>query len=517
MNGPLRKVVLVLILLVIIPGQIFLFLQLRALRENESMLDALYQRQLDTILFAVNQYAFETVRGWQNRLEETIRTDGTAAMLNRETATPLRAALLADSADVNFTPVAPFAHDANIQIQADSILQTNRQSVNRLWRTARLGYSKPETFYFTSNQERLLLMLIVPRGDFFHPKILALVISPQEFVQTVLVPKLTEIAGDQFVTAVLEGEDLRPVYTNPPLFSGSFNKSSKLWLLPDYRIGITLPGESAGQLGEDRFKLNLLLVLLIDLFLIVAGILIFRSVKKEVHLAQLKADFVSNVSHELRTPLALIRMYAETLELGRVRTEDKKQEYYRIIMRESERLSRLINNILNFSRMDSGRKPYQHAPVDINELVQSVFSDYNEHIRAEGFSFSLGTADNLPEISGDSEAIRESLINLIDNAVKYSPDEKVIKIQTAQNGGQILISVTDHGMGIPEKAQHRIFEKFYRVESGLVHRTKGSGLGLALVKHIMDAHGGRITVDSQTGRGSTFILHFPRSQKEHNT
>ncbi len=278
MNGPLRKVVLVLILLVIIPGQIFLFLQLRALRENESMLDALYQRQLDTILFAVNQYAFETVRGWQNRLEETIRTDGTAAMLNRETATPLRAALLADSADVNFTPVAPFAHDANIQFQADSILQTNRQSVNRLWRTARLGYSKPETFYFTSNQERLLLMLIVPRGDFFHPKILALVISPQEFVQTVLVPKLTEIAGDQFVTAVLEGEDLRPVYTNPPLFSGSFNKSSKLWLLPDYRIGITLPGESAGQLGEDRFKLNLLLVLLIDLFLIVAGILIFRSV-----------------------------------------------------------------------------------------------------------------------------------------------------------------------------------------------------------------------------------------------
>jgi signal transduction histidine kinase len=247
----------------------------------------------------------------------------------------------------------------------------------------------------------------------------------------------------------------------------------------------------------------------IDLMLLAGLVLVWTNVRRELKLSRLKSDFVANVSHELKTPLALIRLFAETLELGRVPTEEKKQQYHRIINKESRRLTQLINNILDFSRIEAGRKEYRLVRTDLAAVVRDVVDAYRFPIEQQGFALDLAVADDLPEMETDPEALSQALINLLNNAIKYSPGEKRIAVRVRREGDRVLVSVADRGIGIPKAEQKRIFEKFYRVESSLVHTTKGSGLGLALVQHITEAHGGRVEVTSAPGVGSTFTLSLP--------
>jgi signal transduction histidine kinase len=251
------------------------------------------------------------------------------------------------------------------------------------------------------------------------------------------------------------------------------------------------------------------LIGLIDLILGAGLVLVYSNVRREMRLSRLKSDFVANVSHELKTPLALIRLFAETLELGRVPTEEKKRQYYRVIHKESHRLTQLINNILDFSRIEAGRREYRFAPTDINRVVADVLDAYRFSIEQNGFVLESKLAEDLPEMKVDKEAVSQAVINLINNAIKYSPDEKFIRVETALSGGAIRISVADHGIGIAGAEQRKIFDKFYRAEDSLVHETKGSGLGLPLVRHIVDAHGGAVELDSAAGKGSTFTLVLP--------
>jgi signal transduction histidine kinase len=247
----------------------------------------------------------------------------------------------------------------------------------------------------------------------------------------------------------------------------------------------------------------------IDLMLLAGLVLVWTNVRRELKLSRLKSDFVANVSHELKTPLALIRLFAETLELGRVPTEEKKQQYHRIINKESRRLTQLINNILDFSRIEAGRKEYRLVRTDLAAVVRDVVDAYRFPIEHQGFTLDLAVAEDLPEMETDPEALSQALINLLNNAIKYSPDKKSIAVSVGREGDRVLVSVADRGIGIPKAEQKRIFEKFYRVESSLVHTTKGSGLGLALVQHITEAHGGRVEIVSAPGEGSTFTLSLP--------
>jgi len=256
------------------------------------------------------------------------------------------------------------------------------------------------------------------------------------------------------------------------------------------------------------------LIAFVDLLMLGGLYLIYTNVKREVHLARLKSDFVANVSHELKTPLALIRLFAETLELGRVASPVRAQEYYRVINKESQRLTQLINNILDFSRIEAGKKQYRFAPVDVGRIVDEVLEAYRYPIEQLGFKLEAVVGEDLPEVQGDQEALSQALLNLLNNAIKYSRDDKYVKVEAKREGDKVLLSVTDHGIGVAKADQRKIFEKFYRAEDSLVHETKGSGLGLALVSHIMDAHGGTVDLHSSPGKGSTFTLVLPVQRGE---
>jgi signal transduction histidine kinase len=242
---------------------------------------------------------------------------------------------------------------------------------------------------------------------------------------------------------------------------------------------------------------------------VIGLILTKRVVTKEMALAKLKSDFVSNVSHELRTPLALIRLYAETLELGRITTKEKKQEYYRIVRKESERLTGLINNILDFSRIEAGAKEYEFRETDIADLVRNTLDSYRYQIEQQGFTLKEEIDETLPAVYVDREAMARALLNLVNNALKYSPEEKFLGVKLYRENGAVKLEVEDRGIGITRREQTKIFEKFYRTGDPLVHNTKGSGLGLSLVRHITNAHGGNVTVESTPGKGSKFTLSLP--------
>ncbi len=274
-------------------------------------------------------------------------------------------------------------------------------------------------------------------------------------------------------------------------------------------LGIKYQGTSVEALGQTWVHRSFLILGILSLMIIGGLVLTKHIVSKEMALARLKSDFVSNVSHELRTPLALIRLYAETLELGRITTREKKQQYYRIIRKESERLTALINNILDFSRIEAGRKEYEFRETDIAELVHNTLDSYRYQIEQQGFEFEEKIDSNLPAVPVDCEAIARALVNLVNNALKYSTDEKFLGVKLYRENGVLKLEVLDHGIGIARRDQSRIFEKFYRTGDPLVHNTKGSGLGLSLVRHITQAHGGEIAVESTPGKGSKFTLSLP--------
>jgi len=274
-------------------------------------------------------------------------------------------------------------------------------------------------------------------------------------------------------------------------------------------LGIKYQGTSVEELGKTWLHRSLVILGILSLMTVGGLFLTKHVVGKEMALARLKSDFVSNVSHELRTPLALIRLYAETLELGRINTAEKKEQYYRIIRKESERLTALINNILDFSRIEAGRKEYEFRETDIAELVRNTLESYRYQIEQQGFALEESIDTNLPVVTVDREAIARALVNLVNNALKYSSDEKFLGVKLYREDRVVKLEVADHGIGIARRDLTKIFEKFYRAGDPLVHNTKGSGLGLSLVRHITQAHGGDIAVESTPGKGSRFILSLP--------
>jgi signal transduction histidine kinase len=272
---------------------------------------------------------------------------------------------------------------------------------------------------------------------------------------------------------------------------------------------IKYPGTTIADIEAKFLRFHFALLAALSLLMVGGVFLTYRNVSREMNLARLKSDFVANVSHELRTPLALIRLYAETLELGRLTAKEKYQDYYRIIREESERLTALINNILDFSRIEAGRKEYEFKETNLPDLVHSTLDSYRFQIEQNGFAFEENISRDIPPVNVDREAIARSLLNLVNNALKYSKDQKFIGVSLYRSNGCVKLEVRDHGIGIPPGELEKIFEKFYRCGDPLVHNIKGSGLGLSLVRHIVRAHGGDVQVESAPEQGSKFTIALP--------
>jgi signal transduction histidine kinase len=255
------------------------------------------------------------------------------------------------------------------------------------------------------------------------------------------------------------------------------------------------------------FELGLIaLMLLVIAFAMAFGL---RYTAQQLQLASHKASFVSNVSHELKTPLSLIRLAVETLEMGRVRSAEDRERFLRTIGREAQRLNQLVDNILDFARLEAGRREFHFAPTDLTAVTREVLDSFRARLEEQGFHLEVALPADLPPARADAAAIGQCLINLLDNAIKYSRDRKEIRVTGEARGAFVALTVADRGVGIATQHQRRVFEQFVRLNESLVHDIKGAGLGLALVDHIVRAHGGRIELKSVPDEGSAFTILLP--------
>lgn len=360
-------------------------------------------------------------------------------------------------------------------------------------------------YLFVSSRERAYLFYplqngfagVLLREGFVRDKLIAGTINP------------LVASHSPTMAATLSDENQRVLFTNGPPQNGYLLQTSLDSPFSNWKAAIGLKDTNIDELARSSFLHSAGATVLVLLFLLGGIALTVRATDREARLAQAKSNFVSNVSHELKTPLSLLSLFSEILELGRVNSEEKKTEYYRIIRHESLRLNKMIDNILNFSKIEAGRKTYDFAAADMAEVIESVLSSYRYQIVNSGFDVQTNIQAGLPPVLIDRDAMEQAISNLLDNAIKYSGKVKQLSITTKTLGSELSIEIADKGIGIPRAEQEKVFEKFYRVGNGLVHDVKGSGLGLSLVKHIIEAHNGTISVESDVGKGSRFTILLP--------
>jgi len=284
--------------------------------------------------------------------------------------------------------------------------------------------------------------------------------------------------------------------------------------LPHWEIAVYLLDPMKLTQTAITLKVTLsLLVAVMVLAISAGGWLIVKDLQRELMLARQKTDFVSNVSHELKTPLTSIRMFAELLAEGRVAEEEKRRSYLHIITAEAARLTRLINNVLDFSRMERGEKKYSFQPCDVASVVRETVETYRPHLEQNGFKLECELPESPVMVKGDRDALAQVLVNLISNAEKYSPDghkEITVRLKCEEQPIPFTeVSVLDRGTGVPRGCEGKIFEQFFRAHDSLSSGIQGSGLGLTLARQIARAHGGEVAYQAREGGGSCFSLRLP--------
>ena len=330
------------------------------------------------------------------------------------------------------------------------------------------------------------------------------------------------LAGPDYIRSIwaqaLRGQPVQGglVDADRQLAVGSFDKDGQRavrstdvtglpWML--YVTSADPTADSAFIAWRRRLLLSGFVVL--ALVLVAGSYFITRSIARELAVTRLQSEFVSTVSHEFRTPLTSIRQLSEMLAKGRVPTDDLRQQSYDILSHESERLQRLVESLLDFGRIEEGAFKYRFEPLDAAFLVDDVVAGFRETAAAQGFQVELQKTDTPAPIRADRDALGLALRNLLDNAVKYSPECRTIWVETVLADRRLAIRVRDRGIGIPTSEQRTIFDKFVRGSVSRDAGIKGTGIGLTLARHIVDAHHGDIRVESAPGQGSTFTILLP--------
>lgn len=498
MNKPIKKILLILLLLVFLPLGYMFYSQFSSIDEYEENIRSTYLSQLETILFSINQYSEDLLRSWINQTELSLKDVNRIFEENRS----LLALMSIDSSFMNYKVIRG---DRKYLDKVKSLFQSNKKLFLRLKNYEKLDYQKLESFDIDDKKKMIAFVNSYKGFSGF-------IIDKEKFAAEKLIPKINSIAAKKFSIVVLDST------SNSIL--GSINSSSKiefqkkLWLFPEMKLGIVLNGNSISEIVNEKRNSGLIILSLLFFFLLLLSFTGYNNFKKEYELIKMKSDFVANVSHELRTPLSLISLYSETLLMGRINSEKKAKEYYKIIQQESERLSQLINKILNFSKIENGNTRYQFVKTNLNDIVSQICDSYCLHLKQSGFTLILEISEGKLYGLFDENAIKEALINIIDNASKYSVKTKEIKIKTGNQNDKIFVSVEDKGIGISNQNQKKIFDKFFRVMEGNIHSVKGTGIGLTIVKNIVDAHKGEIEIVSSEKMGSKFVLLFPKINEE---
>jgi two-component system phosphate regulon sensor histidine kinase PhoR len=525
MQSPLRKIVLVFILIALLPA-IFLIYELAELNKNENIVRETYQNQLDAILYSVNQYSDDIISSWANtiRHERLEHPDPDFEPRLADVINQTDVVRYVYMSDLKGKSVAYQLYEGDpppedVQPKLDAIIEKNHEQCARLIEYAEAGFRKMQAVDTPVYGESIPILFALDGSDGDY-QIGVVVVDLPMMIKSNLAPKMQAISQGKMVISAFRLADDSLIYSTQPAQLNSRARADvkqfkdlmikkDFWVLPGYYVGINLVGATLEDLVEERT--DTAFIILGVLALIFAGgiYFLYSNIRREIYLSQAKSEFVSNVSHEIRTPLSLIGMFAETLETGRVNTEEKKREYYGIISKETQRLSRIVNRILNFSQLEANKKTFNFQPVQVNDLCADILKMYFYPMQEKGFAFEFNQDKNAPQIRADKESISEVLVNLVDNAIKYSRDNKKVTITTGVEGRYTFVAVRDQGIGIAKNHQRDIFDQFYRAPTGDVHTTKGSGLGLALVKKIVEAHDGEIKVDSAPDKGSTFTVFFP--------
>ena len=285
-------------------------------------------------------------------------------------------------------------------------------------------------------------------------------------------------------------------------------KTSEATGLP-WTLLVASADPAAGQaISASRRNLLVSGFALMLLVITAASYFVFRAVNRELSVARLQSDFVAAVSHEFRTPLTAMSHLTEMLEEGGT-PADRLPLYYRALGKETRRLREMVESLLDFGRMEAGRHIYHLQDADAADLVRRVVDEFREQASANAHRVELDMPPGERRIRADREAITRALRNLLDNAVKYSPEYSTVRVVVESQPGHLAISVEDQGAGIAKREQRQVFRKFVRGTSSRTLNVKGSGIGLSMVDHIVKAHGGRVALESEPGRGSRFTILLP--------
>lgn len=525
---PINKFIIITILALFVPIFTYTIYQVVQFDENEQIIESIYDRQLETIILAINEYCYDFYANYYSELTQaavkdarnlTGSNDGPTIIKESENYLPVAATLFRFSPDyyrIEFSDRYKATNPSlrELMRKANQLIAENEDQLNRTINYyVKGGYLQPIAKNWSSrNFEYTFLLFPIVHNDWpgTGPIIGGLVIDDMTFITKFIDRHFNNITEGEFEFAVQKhGESDLFYYSTDDKPQEPFELSESLWMLDDMDIKIKMAGTTLNRLAKQRARNNLILLIVVNIVFIIGMVYVIRNVSKEMELAKIKSNLVANVSHEIRTPVALIRMYAETLEMNRIKDDGKKQKYYKTILAETVRLSQLINNMLDFSKIESKKKEYRMSRNDLCDIVHQVLDMYHHNFEQKGFKVELNIETDLPYANIDPEAITQATSNLLDNAMKYSQDDKRIGVSLVQEGQQLVLSVQDHGIGIPESEHKKIFQKFYRVGDSLVHNTKGSGLGLSLVSHIMQVHKGKVMLKSKPGQGSTFSLVFP--------
>jgi two-component system, OmpR family, phosphate regulon sensor histidine kinase PhoR len=532
MKSALQKITITFVLISLIPVGFFIF-EFSSLNDNEKIITRIYRNQLDAILYSVNQYTDDVFSSWANKIDiSLLRSKPSLAdsasrhklMSEFSEMSAIREIYLTDPGKID--ELLSFSDSGSHEAEFTHIIGKIDERITRLKTYQRGGFRKIEALD-TLIEGSLIPVYFLLDEEVQPFRMAVLLIDLNTFVQNVLGPKIQAVSRDEFVISAFRRKDNTLIYsteTNHPgevpvslqQEAGKDVTEKELWLVPGYYLSISLKDVTINELVRNRVT-NATIIFAALFVLLIGGILfLYSNIRREILLSQSKSEFVSNVSHEIRTPLSLISMYAETLELGRV-TEERKKEYYSIIVKETARLSAIVNRILNFAQADASKKKYEFRQVDLNMLTSKVVSSYEPQLRELGFDFVFQPSKDKLLIQADEESITEAILNLLDNAIKYSREEKNIYVRTGTDRILAFVEVEDRGIGIAKVHHRNIFEQFYRVPTNNVHNIKGTGLGLALVKRTMDAHKGKVEVSSNPGKGSIFSLYFPLIDTLHYT